>query len=165
MRYRLIDREIERDGVLDAARESGISIIAYSPLAQGLLTGKFHDQETASEGQGESAPPASIGAARRPSATRKWMKPFKPEGLAATAPLIRELRTVAERHTATPAQIALAWVTQYHGEMVVAIPGASSVTQAQSNAGALGITLTREELDLLAEAGLEVETRLKQKTG
>jgi aryl-alcohol dehydrogenase-like predicted oxidoreductase len=128
MRFSLIDREIERDGVLDAA-------------------------------------PSTADAALRPSAPRKWMKRFKPEGLAATEPLIRELRTVAERHTATPAQIALAWTTQYHGEMIVAIPGASSVTQAQSNAGAIEITLTRDELNLLAEAGLEAETRLKQKAG
>jgi len=162
MRYSLIDREIERDGLLDTARELGISIIAYSPLAQGLLTGKFHGPTSASEGQSETTPPAAAPA-RRPSAPRKWLKRFKPEGLAATEPLIRELRTVAERHSATPAQIALAWVTQYHGEVIVAIPGASSTTQAQSNAGALDITLAREELDLLAEAGLEAETRLKRK--
>lgn len=165
MRFSLIDREIERNGVLDTARELGISIIAYSPLAQGLLTGKFHAGSIASGGEGESegdTAPSAAGTAVRPSAPRKWLKRFKPEGLAATEPLIRELRTVAERYTATPAQIALAWTTQYHGEMVVAIPGASSVTQAQSNAGALGVTLTRDELDLLAEAGLEAETRLKR---
>jgi aryl-alcohol dehydrogenase-like predicted oxidoreductase len=146
MRYSLIDREIERDGVLDAAAELGISIIAYSPLAQGILTGKFHAEE-------------SIQSRRGP---RKWLKRFKREGLAATRPLVEELRAVAERHDATPAQVALAWATQYHGERIVAIPGASSPAQATANAGALAIELTREELDRLGDAGLQAEKRLKK---
>ena len=146
MRYSLIDREIERNGVLDAARELGISIIAYSPLAQGLLTGKFHGADPI-----------------RPAAPRKWMKRFKPEGRSATEALVQELHTIAAAHDATPAQIALAWVTQRHGELIVAIPGASSVSQAHSNAAALEVTLTPEELDLLADAGTEAEQRLKSK--
>jgi aryl-alcohol dehydrogenase-like predicted oxidoreductase len=154
MRYSLIDREIERNGLLDTARELGISIIAYSPLAQGLLTGKFHAPPAGSE---------SGGTASTPSAPRKWMKRFKPEGLAASEPLIRELQKVAEAHAATPSQAALAWVIQRHGELVVAIPGASSVSQARSNADALKVSLTPEELDLLADAGLEAERRLKSK--
>ncbi len=145
MRYSLIDREIERNGVLDAAKELGISIIAYSPLAQGLLTGKFHGSE-------------QIASRKGP---RKWLKRFKPEGLEATRPLIDELRRTAEAHHATEAQIALAWVTQRHGERVVAIPGASSVSQAQSNAQALAIQLAPEELDRLGEAGLEAQRVLK----
>jgi aryl-alcohol dehydrogenase-like predicted oxidoreductase len=145
MRYNLIDREIERNGVLDAAKDLGISIIAYSPLAQGILTGKFHGNE-------------EISSRRGP---RKWLKRFKPEGLQATRPLIDELRRTADRHNATPAQIALAWVTQRHGEQVVAIPGASSVSQARSNARALAIQLSSEELDHLGEIGLEAERSLK----
>ncbi|MFO8043474.1 MAG: aldo/keto reductase [Alkalispirochaeta sp.] len=145
MRYSLIDREIERNGVLDAAQDLGISIIAYSPLAQGVLTGKFHGDE-------------QISSRRGP---RKWLKRFKPEGLEATQPLIEELQRSAHDHRATAAQIALAWTTQRHGEQVVAIPGASSVSQAQSNAEALAIELSPEELDRLGDAGLEAERRLK----
>ncbi|MFW5826447.1 MAG: aldo/keto reductase [Alkalispirochaeta sp.] len=145
MRYSLIDREIERNGVLNAAKDLGISIIAYSPLGQGLLTGKFHGSE-------------QIASRKGP---RKWLKRFKPEGLEATRPLIEELRRVAETHGATEAQIALAWTTQRHGEQVVAIPGASSVSQARSNAQALRIQLAPEELDRLGDAGLEAERRLK----
>lgn len=159
MRYSLIDREIERNGVLDVARELKISIIAYSPLAQGVLTGKYHEKIAGTE-SGSASPGADAGP-RRPSAPRKWLKRFKPEGLEATAPLIRELRTVAEAHGVTPSQVALAWVTQRHGEMIVAIPGASSVSQARSNAAALAVTLTPAELDRLADAGTEAEKRLK----
>ena len=147
MRFSLIDREIERNGVLEAAAELDVSIIAYSPLAQGVLTGKFH--------QGDD-----IRARKGP---RKWLKRFKPEGLEITRPLITELRSVAEVHESTPAQIALAWTTQRHGRRVVAIPGASSVSQARSNAAALSIKLSEDELDRLGEAGREAERKLKGK--
>jgi aryl-alcohol dehydrogenase-like predicted oxidoreductase len=145
MRYSLIDREIERDGVLEAADELGVSIIAYSPLAQGILTGKFHGGD-------------DIRARRGP---RKWLKRFKPEGLEATRPLVEELEAVAAAHQATAAQVALAWATQRHGQRIVAIPGASSVSQARSNAQALSVTLSAEELDRLGDAGREAERKLK----
>lgn len=151
MRYSLLDREIERNGVLEAAKELGVTIIAYSPLAQGVLTGRFHRPEEA----------------QRLGRPRKWLKRFRPEGLKATLPLIEELQTLARAHPLssgdlpTPAQMALAWVVQRHGSSVVAIPGATSVAQAQSNAAAMEITLTSEELDRLDHAGREAEGRLK----
>ena len=141
MRYSLIDREIERNGVLDAAKELGISIIAYSPLAQGVLTGKFHDEVDI----------------RKSAGPRKHMKRFKPGGLETTRPLVQLLQEVAGRHDASPAQIALAWVVQRHGRQVVAIPGASSTRQAAANAGVLGITLSEDELEELAAVGAQAE--------
>lgn len=167
MRYSLLDREIERNGVLDAARELGVTIIAYSPLAQGILTGKFHGEEDI----------------RQRKSPRKWMKRFKPQGLEATRTLVEELQAIASGRTrddgegdtvtakvtaqvtaaqVTAAQVALAWVTQRHGESVVAIPGATSVNQARSNAAALRIRLAPEELDRLDLAGREAEKRLKK---
>jgi aryl-alcohol dehydrogenase-like predicted oxidoreductase len=145
MRYSLLDREIERNEVLAAARELGVTIIAYSPLAQGILSGKFHNGEDVRSRQGP----------------RKWLKRFKPEGLAATATLIEHVRTVASDHEVDSAQVALAWVTQRHGDAVVAIPGASSVRQAQSNAASMSVHLSPAELDLLDAAGREAEQRLK----
>jgi aryl-alcohol dehydrogenase-like predicted oxidoreductase len=146
MRYSLVDREIERNGVLDAAKALGISIIAYSPLSQGLLTGKFHADE-------------SIAARKGP---RKWLKRFKPEGLAATQPLIDALTGIGKKQNATPAQVAIAWVIQRHGQSIVAIPGASSPGQARSNAEAMKLRLSNEELDILGDAGLEAEGHLKK---
>jgi aryl-alcohol dehydrogenase-like predicted oxidoreductase len=135
MRYSLLDRRIETNGVLETARELGVSIIAYSPLEQGILTGKFHESEEAR---------ANL---RGP---RKYLKQFKSEGLERTAPLVEALRRVAEHHDATAAQVALAWVTQRHGESVVAIPGASSIAQARGNAGSMTVRLEVGELDELA---------------
>lgn len=144
MHYSLIHRAIERNGVLEAAKELGVSIIAYSPLAQGILTGKFHD---------------GIDIRHSPG-PRKFMKQFRPRGLEVTGPLIDLLRRIGEAHRATPAQIALAWTVQRHGASVVAIPGASSVSQAASNADALRIRLSQAELDELSAAGAEAERRL-----
>lgn len=144
MRYSLLDRRIETNGVLEAAQELGVTIIAYSPLEQGILTGKFHESEEARAGL---------------SGPRKYLSQFKSSGLERTTPLIDALRRVAERHDATPAQVALAWVTQRHGTSVVAIPGASSVKQAESNARAMSLRLAAEELDDLADTASRVAAK------
>lgn len=148
MRYSLIDREIERNGVLDAAKELGISIIAYSPLSQGILTGRFHGA-------------AGEDIRNRPG-PRKWMGRFKAAGLEATAGLVSELRSIGEKHGATAAQVALAWTVQRHGTTIVAIPGASSERQAQSNGESMNITLTAEEIETLDQLGLAAEKQLKK---
>ncbi len=137
VRYSLLDRRIERNGVLDAARELGITIIAYSPLAQGILTGKFHRD------------PELI---RRRSGPRKWMPAFRRKGLERSRPLVAAVQAVATAHAATPAQVALAWVVQAQGETVVTIPGATSVEQAEENARALSLRLTDAEMARLDSA-------------
>ncbi|TVR87468.1 MAG: aldo/keto reductase [Spirochaetaceae bacterium] len=146
MRYSLIDREIERNGVLDAAKELGVTIIAYSPLSQGILTGRFHEGEDIKRSHGP----------------RKWLGRFSTRGLAATRPLIDRLRAVAADHGCTPAQVALAWTFQIHGTSMVAIPGASSPGQAGSNAAALNVQLSPDELGDLDQAGRDTERILKK---
>ncbi|MFP4643749.1 MAG: aldo/keto reductase [Spirochaetales bacterium] len=144
VKYSLIDREIERNGILDAAKELGVSVIAYSPLAQGVLTGKYHGQ-------------ADI---RETAGPRKHMKRFKPKGLEATRALVGELEKVATVHNVRPSQIALAWIVQRHGQQIVTIPGASSVGQARANAESMRVSLSEEELETLDSRGLEAESRL-----
>jgi aryl-alcohol dehydrogenase-like predicted oxidoreductase len=131
VRYSLVDRRIEADGTLAAARELGVTIIAYSPLGQGLLTGRYHDDPT---------------FVRTRPGPRKWMPAFRPKGLEHTRPLIEELKKIAAAHRATAGQVALVWLCQFHGDTVVAIPGASRPEQAAENAGALSLTLTGAEL-------------------
>jgi aryl-alcohol dehydrogenase-like predicted oxidoreductase len=132
--YSLLKRKIERNGVLDAAKELGIAIIAYSPLAQGILSGKFHDD------------PQSV---QKMVGFRKRKPLFRLEGLKKSRPVIDALKELAEKYGATPAQIALNWVTQFHGNTVVAIPGATKVKQAEDNAGSMRFKLTKDELDHL----------------
>lgn len=136
VRYSLLDRRIEGNGVLEAARETGASIIAYSPLAQGLLSGKFH---------------RSPGAVERLSGPRRMLPSFHRRGLARTRPLIDELIAIADAHGATAAQVALAWTVQFHRGLIFAIPGATSSSQARDNAAAMQLELAPGELSRLDE--------------
>ena len=137
VRYSLLDRRIETNGVLAAAKEMGVTVIAYSPLAQGLLSGKFHDDPD---------------LVRRRPGFRRFMRGFRRKGLARSLPVVQELRRVAEARGVTPSQAALNWVIQSRGESAVAIPGATSAAQARENAGAMAFALNREEVDRLDHA-------------
>ncbi len=131
VRFSLLDRRIERKGVLDAAKDLGISIIAYSPLAQGLLTGVFH------------VDPGLISL--RPG-FRKYMSAFKAKGLRKSHPVIETLRRIALKYQATPAQVALNWLIGYHGETVVAIPGASRAGQVGDFTATMSFRLSDEDM-------------------
>jgi len=111
-----------------------VTIIAYSPLEQGLLTGKFHEN------------PELINSRTGP---RKFLKQFQSSGLQKSAPVINELKTIGETHGKKPGQVALNWLVNFHGDTVVAIPGASKMQHAADAAGALDFELTPEELERL----------------
>jgi aryl-alcohol dehydrogenase-like predicted oxidoreductase len=131
VRYSLVDRGIESNGILAAARELGVTLIAYSPLGQGILSGRFH------------ADPALIRSRPGP---RRYMPSFRPSGLARTRPLVDELQRIASARGVTPSQVALNWLLHFHGETVVAIPGASRPRQAEEAAGAMAFRLADEEM-------------------
>lgn len=141
VKYSLLDRRIEENGTLDRAKDLGISIIAYSPLEQGLLTGKFHDN------------PALIRDAKGP---RKLQRKFKEAGLAESKPLISLLDTIGEKYNVSASQVALNWTIQYHGDTVFAIPGATKVHHAQDNVGALTFTLGASELEEISRTSWKV---------
>ena len=128
VKYSLLDRAIESNGVLDLAKELGATIIAYSPLEMGLLSGKFH----ANPDLLNSRP---LG--RRYSLRRK---------LRESAELVAALQEIAAGYEATPSQVALNWLITFHGSAVVAIPGASQARHAVESAGAMGFVLTDREL-------------------
>jgi len=133
VRYNLLDRKIESNGILQTAKELGITIIAYSPLAQGLVTGKFHDNPDLLK---------NIGM-------RKYSPPFKPAGLEKSRPVIKSVQELAIKYGVTPSQIALNWLINSHGETVVAIPGATKEKHAIENAGTMTFSLSAEDLSLL----------------
>jgi len=136
VRYSLLHRGIEANGVLDAARELGITVIAYSPLAQGILSGKYHRE------------PDLIRARPGP---RKWMPAFRRRGLVKSRPLVDAVGQIATGHGATASQVALSWLLRSRGETVVVIPGATSVAQATENVGALDLQLSDAEYRRLEE--------------
>jgi aryl-alcohol dehydrogenase-like predicted oxidoreductase len=132
--YSLLHRQPETNGVLDACRELGITLIAYQPLASGALTGKYT-------------------RGTRPSGFfRRFMPNFREKGLAAIEPVIKLLREIGERYGKSPAQVALRWLIE--NEQVLPIPGAKNGQQATTNAGALTFHLTQEEIDTLNQATL-----------
>jgi aryl-alcohol dehydrogenase-like predicted oxidoreductase len=129
--YSLLDRRVETNGVLDACRELGVTLIAYQPLASGALTGKYAD-------------------GTRPSGLRRFMRTFRGSGRDAVAPVIALLREIGERRGRTPAQVALRWLIE-QGD-VIPIPGAKNGHQAAANAAALSFRLSPDEIEALSRA-------------
>ena len=142
--YNLLRRDIERNGIMEAARELGASIIAYSPLAQGILTGRFHDD------------PSKL---KLVAGLRHYRLSFTRRFLKRSRGLIDVLKSVSEAHAATPAQIALSWLVSSHGDLVLAIPGATSLRQATENAAAMKLALTPDELRAIDEASMNPARR------
>jgi aryl-alcohol dehydrogenase-like predicted oxidoreductase len=129
--YSLLHRAPETNGVLDACRELGITLIAYQPLAQGALTGKYRPGD-------------------RPKGIRRFGRYYRGGGLEDAQPVVARLREIGERHSRTPAQVALRWLVQQ--ESVLPIPGAKNGRQAASNAEALSFTLAQAEVEALDRA-------------
>ncbi len=130
VRYSLLTRQIESKGILDTARELGVTILAYSPLAQGLLTGKYS--------QGKS-----------PTGARKFDSRFKQSGLEKIAPVMSLLRQIGEKYDKTPSQVALNWLVCRGG--VIPIAGVKTAEQVTENVGAIGWEMNEEEFNSLEE--------------
>jgi aryl-alcohol dehydrogenase-like predicted oxidoreductase len=151
VRYSLLTRRPERD-LLPHAAAAGRVVIAYSPLAQGVLAAKY-TADTA------------------PGGVRARNLLFSAENLRRAGPVLDALRELAGAHRATPAQVALAWVVSHPN--VIAIPGARSVAQVEANAAAADLALAPDELahltgaadrfsrELLGSAGAVLGRRLR----
>ena len=138
VRYSLLDRSIERNGILETARELGVTIIAYTPLESGLLTGKYH---------------------KNPELLEKkafYWRGMLRRGLEKSRELVQALEEIGTRYNATAAQVALNWVINSQGDTVVTIPGVTKVSQAQESAGAMKFTLNSDEISRLDEASKNV---------
>lgn len=127
--YSLLTRTIEQNGILDTARKLGVTILAYSPLDQGLLTGKYTPETADIQG------------------VRKLNPKFSTSGLRKIEPLIEELKHLGEKYQKTPVQVALNWLIAQGN--VIPIPGAKNARQAEENAGALGWELSSEDVEKL----------------
>ena len=126
VRFSLAHPEPRRD-LVPWAQKNGRVVIAYSPLGQGLLSGKY-----------QSAPPANF---------RRFRSDFSAGSRARREPLVAALREIAIAHRATPSQVALAWLVRQPN--VVAIPGASSIEQLEQNAAAADLDLSSDEVSRL----------------
>ncbi len=131
--YSLLHRQPETNGVLDTCRELGITLIAYSPLAGGALTGKY-------------------SATQRAGGLRRFLPNFSKKAMDAVQPVLKLLREIGERYSKTPSQVALRWLME--NPVVLPIPGAKNSKQANENAGTLSFSLTPEEVESLSQATL-----------
>jgi aryl-alcohol dehydrogenase-like predicted oxidoreductase len=129
--YNLVYRKPEKNGVLDACRELNVALIAYSPLEQGLLTGKYR---------------RVVGQAISVSGPRRFSRTFSASRRRKIEPLLQTMEDIANNHSKTIGQVALNWLLA-KDEHIIPIPGAKNVRQATENAGAIGWRLTREEFE------------------
>lgn len=133
--WSLFSRDIEA-GVVPAARELGVTLVPYSPLGRGFLTGSFANAEQdLTDGD-----------------FRRQQPRFTGDNAAANAALLTPVRALAEAHDATLGQIALAWVqqrAQVHGLPVIPIPGTRKPARVAENTAATRLVLTEAELSLL----------------
>ncbi len=132
--YSLLKRTPETNGVLQACRDLGVTLIPYSPIAQGLLTGKYAPGDKPS------------GLVRRAG------RAFGERNLKKIEPVVNILREIGEAHDKQPAQVALNWLVTRQNTLP--IPGAKNERQARQNAGSIGWKMTDEEAEKLDLATL-----------
>ncbi len=130
VKFNLLERQVQQSGLLQACRDLDVTVIAYSPLAQGVLTGKY----------GPTQP--------LPGIRGRWRNATF---LARAEPVLNVVRRIALARAKTMGQVALSWIM---ANGAVPIPGAKNARQARENAGALGWVLTPDEVRALHEAGL-----------
>lgn len=131
--YSLLRREIEKT-MLPVCKSRGIGVIAYSPMASGLLSGSMTAARIASLPQDD---------------WRKKSPDFNPPRLAANLALVEKLRKVGARHGASPGEVAIAW-TLRHPAVTGAIVGARSPGQVDGFIGAASLELSAEDLAQIA---------------
>jgi len=116
----------EQSGLISAARELGVTIIAYSPLGKGILTGSFNSADQFKEGD-----------------IRKTIPRFAPDVLDSNMKLVKAFQGLAEKKGCTSGQLALAWVI---AQGAVPIPGTRNEERLQENCGASKVDLDEVEL-------------------
>jgi aryl-alcohol dehydrogenase-like predicted oxidoreductase len=129
--WSLWSRDLEENGQLAAAREFGITIVAYSPLGRGFLTGAIKS-------------PDDFG----PDDFRRSSPRFMGENFAKNLDLVRHIETLAKQKGCTASQLALAWLLA-QGSDVIPIPGTKRVKYLEENVGALNVKLSDAELQAI----------------
>ncbi|KAH7305770.1 NADP-dependent oxidoreductase domain-containing protein [Stachybotrys elegans] len=115
-------------GVLQAARELGIAVVAYSPLGSGILTGSLRTPEDFS----------------KPGDLRGMVPKLSPANLSTNVAIVNKFTEIATAKGVTTSQLALAWLLA-QGDDVFPIPGTTKVHRMEENMGSMAVTLTSEE--------------------
>ncbi|EIM91237.1 Aldo/keto reductase [Stereum hirsutum FP-91666 SS1] len=129
-----LDVEDPKIGIMQTCKELNITLVAYSPLARGVLTGQYKSPKDFPEGD-----------------TRPFMPRFSEENFPNILQLVEDIDNVGKKHNATAAQVTLAWLMA-QGENVIPIPGTRNVKRLDENLGAATVKLTPEEVATLRKA-------------
>lgn len=130
--YSLWAREVE-DEILPACREMGIGFVPYAPLGRGLLTGTVRSLDDLAPGD-----------------LRRKQPRFQPENIERNLELLKPLEQIAAARGVSSAQVALGWLLS-RGEDILPIPGTKQEKYLEQNVAAVGLELTRDEIDLLCD--------------
>ncbi len=130
--YSLWSRDPE-DGILPTTRELGIAFVAYSPLGRGFLTGQIKRFEDFA-----------------PDDYRRDSPRFQGDNFQKNLELARRVEAIAKEKSCTPGRLALAWLLA-QGEDIIPIPGTKRRKYLEENAGALNISLKKDDLRLIDE--------------
>ncbi|TCD60734.1 hypothetical protein EIP91_009617 [Steccherinum ochraceum] len=133
MEYSPFEIEIDNTGFVDEAKKLDISVVAYSPLGRGIMTGQYKSRADFEQ-----------------SDIRQFMPRFSDENFPANLKITDEFKTVAANHNITTSQLALAWILARHPD-IVSIPGTRSVQRVEENAQAVHVKLTTEDMKILNE--------------
>ena len=131
--YSFMERDVEKNGVLQTCEELGIGFVPWGPIGMGYLTGKITTST-------KFDPKTDL---------RSGFARFSPANIAANMPIVDVLRRFAKKKNATPSQIALAWLLAQK-PFIVSIPGTRSLDHLNENLGAIKIQLTSADLGELA---------------
>jgi aryl-alcohol dehydrogenase-like predicted oxidoreductase len=128
-----MERDVEKNGVLQTREELGIGFVPWGPFGMGYLTGKIN-----------------TGTKLDPKADlRSGFDRFSPENIAVNMPIVDLLKRFAEKKNATPSQITLAWLLAQK-PFIVSIPGTRSLDHLSENLGARNVQFTSADLAVLA---------------
>jgi len=138
--YSLWSLDVEKE-IIPTCRELGISLVAYSPLGRGFLTGQIKKFEDLAVDDWRRSNPR-----------------FQGENFVKNLELVHQLEGIAKKKGCTPSQLALAWVMA-QGDDIIPIPGTKRVKYQQENIGALNVKLTREEADEIGNLARSMEIK------
>ncbi|KAI0072152.1 Aldo/keto reductase [Panus rudis PR-1116 ss-1] len=133
-----LDIEEDSNGLLKAARELGVTVVVYSPLGRGLLTGRYRSPDDFEEGD-----------------VRRMIPKFSKENFPKILKLVDSLKSIGERYNATAGQVTLAWILE-QGNDIIPIPGTTNIANLKENLGTLNIKLTPAELQEIREIAVRV---------
>ena len=137
--YSLWTRGPETNGILAACAELGIGLVPYSPLGKGFLTGAMNKDTLLNEND-----------------FRRTLPRFTPDAMSANMALVELLKSIAARHNATPAQVALAWLLAQKS-WIAPIPGTTKLHRLEENLDAPNLLLTPADLAEIETASARIQ--------